>query len=304
MRDWVKSLTVVTGKGEILNLNRSLIKNATGYDLRQIFIGSEGTLGIITEAEIGFTKPPQEQFVLVLAVPDLESVMKVYQSFKDASPLTAFEMFTEKALSYVMKSTGLERPIESEAPIYLLLEIEKEDESVESEALRCFEEALEKTWVIDGVISQNSQQAKNFWRYREDITESIAYATPYKNDISVRISKVPEFMSEIDSIYQKEYPEFEVIWFGHIGDGNLHISILKPEDMDMDSFLEKCRSADEILFQTIQKFEGSISAEHGVGLTKKRYLKYSRSAEEIRMMKDLKKLFDPNSILNPGKVFD
>jgi len=304
MRDWVSSITVVTGAGDILKLNQSLIKNATGYDLRHLFIGSEGTLGVITEAEIKFTTPPKAKQVLLLGANNLEAVMHVFKTFKHSVSILAFELFTELAMKYVTKSTGITRPFASESPIYLLCEVEIDSNESENKILDCFEQCLNEGWLEDGVINQSEQQAKDFWRLREDITESLAFATPYKNDVSVRISNVPEFMQSIDQVYKSEYPEFEVVWFGHIGDGNLHISILKPENMSMDDFLIKCRSSDEKLFSKIKALGGSISAEHGVGLSKKAFLSYSRSIEEIDAMKAIKKHFDPNLVLNPGKVFD
>mgnify|MGYP001225147803 CR=1 FL=1 len=304
MRNWVSSLTVVTGKGDVLKLNQSLVKNATGYDLRHLFIGSEGTLGIITEAEIKFTSPPKPQQVLLLGAMDLDAVMNVFKTFQHNLQITAFELFTELAMKYVLKSTGLNRPFSTESPIYLLCEVELESSETEGEILTAFEKCLEEGWLSDGVINQSEQQAKDFWRLREDITESLAFATPYKNDVSVRVSDVPKFMRSIDEVYKKEYPEFEVVWFGHIGDGNLHISILKPENMSMDQFLQKCRKSDESLFSKIQEFGGSISAEHGVGLSKKAYLSFSRSAAEVEAMRAIKRHFDPKLVLNPGKIFD
>jgi FAD/FMN-containing dehydrogenase len=119
----------------------------------------------------------------------------------------------------------------------------------------------------------------------------------------VRIAKVPEFLSEMDSILKKNYPTFEVVWFGHIGDGNLHINILKPKDMATDVFLRECKKVDELMFEMIEKLQGSVSAEHGVGLTKKPYLAHTRSSAEIGLMKQIKKVFDPDGILNPGKIF-
>lgn len=303
-RDWVSSLTVVTGDGKILKLNQSLVKNATGYDFRHLFIGNEGTLGIITEAEIRFTHPHGALQSLLLAVPDLDSVMKIFSLFRKHTSLMAFEMFTDIAMNYVAKSTGLPKPLTTDAPIYLLVEIEKATDAAEEEILKCFELCMEQSLVVDGVMSQSAEQAKIFWRFREDITESLAFATPYKNDVSVKISNVPEFMQAIDAIYKKEYSEFEVVWFGHIGDGNLHISILKPKDMTMDDFIKKCRKSDLALFDTIKKFKGSISAEHGVGLSKKSFLNFTRSEEEISYMKKIKTVFDPGFILNPGKMFD
>ena len=303
-RNWVTALEVVTGTGEILNLNQGLIKNATGYDLRQLFIGSEGTLGFITKATMQLTKKPADSMVFVFALPELDSLMKVYHLFKSEMPLLAFEMFTDLALKYVQAHTHLPKPCGTDAPLYVVMEIEKLGEDVESQAMQAFESAVEKGWILDGVLAQSPAQARDFWRLREDITEATSMYQPYKNDISVRISQVPAFLLEMDALLKKEYPDFSVVWFGHIGDGNLHINILKPENLSSDEFMKRCKNVDELLFKTIKKYLGSVSAEHGVGLTKKPYLGFTRSAGEIQIMKSLKKLFDPDTILNPGKIFD
>ncbi|MGZ3691205.1 MAG: FAD-linked oxidase C-terminal domain-containing protein, partial [Pseudobdellovibrio sp.] len=135
-----------------------------------------------------------------------------------------------------------------------------------------------------------------------DITEAMSHRSPYKNDISVSVSKVPEFMQNLDEVFSKNYPTWEVVWFGHIGDGNLHISILRPDGMTKEEFVKECRKVDVILFEGIKKLQGSISAEHGVGLTKKPFLNYTRSESEIELMRGIKKVFDPDMIMNPGKV--
>lgn len=163
---------------------------------------------------------------------------------------------------------------------------------------------VEQGWVLDGVLSQSLDQVESLWRLREDISESIAPFIPYKNDISVLITHVPAFIKEIDAIVAENYPDFEICWFGHIGDGNLHLNILKPADLSKDEFFAKCQVVNKYVFDTVKKYDGSISAEHGVGMTKKPYLEYSRSAEEIEYMKALKQVFDPNGIMNPGKLFD
>ncbi len=301
-RNWVSGLKVVTGRGELLELNNGLIKNASGYDLRHLFIGSEGTLGIIVEATLQLTSPPREPSVMVLGVTELEGVMAVFDTFRSRLSLIAFEFFTELALKHVLEK-GLQRPFDSETPDYVRVEFEQLTENDMDRALEAFEYCMEQGWVEDGVASQSEGQAESLWRLREDITESIAHYLPYKNDISVRVSRVPDFLQAIDSLFAEEYPDFEVIWFGHIGDGNLHISVLKPEAMDHGRFVERCQEVTHHLFETIRKHGGSISAEHGVGLTKKPYLSYTRSAEEIAVMQALKTIFDPGGIMNPGKVF-
>jgi FAD/FMN-containing dehydrogenase len=288
-----------------LELNKSLVKNATGYDLRHLIIGAEGTLGIVTEVTLRLCPPTGPLSLFLMGVPNLTSVMKVFEEYRHRTDLIAFELFTDKALKHVLHhAPALKKPFETEAPIYLLVEVETPTEASQENALSVFETLTEKGLVVDGVLSQNEAQAKDFWRLREDISESLSRYTPYKNDISVKVSDVPQFMNDIDQVFSKEYPDLEVIWFGHIGDGNLHISILKPTNMAMPEFVKRCQSVDKLLYSTIQKFGGSISAEHGVGITKKPFLQFTRSPEEIQLMRDIKKVFDPDSIMNPGKIFD
>lgn len=303
-RDWVAGLKVVTGTGELLDLNRSLVKNATGFDLRHLFIGSEGVLGFVVEAQIRLTQAPPPLQVLVMGVSGLDAVMSVFSEFKKKCTLVAFEMFSEKALSKVIESTNLPRPFETVCDYYVLAEVEMKSDADQNSALEVFESCLEKGLVSDGAMSQSDSQAKNFWRLREDISESLARYSPYKNDISVAISKVPAFMQELDGILAKAYPTWEVVWFGHIGDGNLHINILRPDGMTKEQFVQECRGVDKMVFDAVKRQGGSISAEHGVGLTKKPFLTFTRSPAEVEMMKGIKKVFDPDGIMNPGKVFD
>ena len=305
MREWVSGLTVVTGAGEILNLNNGLVKNNTGYDFRHLFIGSEGTLGIITEVVLRVTTPPKDTSVVIVGLENHEFVSKVYQKFRNAMSLTAFEMFTEDAVQYVLKShPELSPPLGQKFPIYLLIEAETETEDKMQKLLTAFEEGVEGGFIQDGVISQSEQQAENFWKYRDYISESLSPYTPYKNDISVKISDVTTFVKETDDLLKKEYPEFQVVWFGHIGDGNLHVNILKPANLSMEEFVKGCQKVDQLLFKNLKKFGGSVSAEHGVGLSKKPFLHFTRSQSEIEIMKQIKKVFDPDLILNPGKIFD
>ncbi len=302
-RDWVMGLTVVTGKGEVLELNAGLIKNATGYDLRHLFIGSEGTLGIVTEATIKLTRQPTNLTVLLLAIPQLDKVKELLNTFQKAIDLTAFEFFSEEALKKVMPHHGLPRPVETEAPFYCLLEFDATSDDILEKALGCFESGLEQEFILDGVMSQSQQQAEELWKYREYISETISTSRPYKNDISVTPDKVSDFLGRVDNIVAEHYPEFEVIWFGHIGDGNLHLNILAPDDMDYAEFVKACEKVNPLIFEVLQELGGSISAEHGVGLLKKPYLNFTRTDAEISYMKGIKATFDPNNIMNSGKLF-
>jgi len=303
-RDWVAGLKVVTGKGDILDLNKDLEKNNTGYDLRHLFIGAEGTLGFITEATMKLTRKPDDLTVLVLGLSDLVHTMDVLQAFQNKLDLTAYEFFSHQAMGHVLAHGQVQAPFETEAPFYALLEFEAISDQVMDDAMGLFELCVENGWVLDGVISQSETQAKNLWQLRERISESIAPRIPYKNDISVVVSRVPGFLKEIDAVVAEHYPDFEIIWFGHIGDGNLHLNILKPEDMAKEDFFEKCQQVNKWVFEIVQRYEGSVSAEHGVGMTKKPYLQYTRSEAEIAYLRGIKQVFDPNGIMNPGKIFD
>lgn len=297
-RDYVAGLKVVTATGEILELNQGLIKNATGYDLRHLMIGSEGTLGIIVEATMQLVKPPVEQSVMLLALSSLDSVMRVFSLAKKELTLSAYEFFTDIALNHVCSHRGLDQPFDDSAPCYVLCEFDENEEAV----MQVFVQGMEIGDILDGVISQSRDQANQFWQYREGISESIAHYSPYKNDIAVKVSLVPEFMNKLDVLVKKHYPQFELVWFGHIGDGNLHLNIIKPDDMLIPDFQIECETVNKHVYGLIQEMGGSISAEHGVGMIKKPYLSYSRTDAELALMKGLKHVFDPNQILNPGKL--
>ena len=302
-RNWVAGLKVVTGTGELLELNKDLIKNATGYDLRQLFIGAEGTLGFVVEATMRLDRAPKNLTAMVLGTADFDSIMPVLHAFQSKLDLTAFEFFSDKALAKVLGRGDVPAPFESECPFYALLEFEASTEEVANLALETFEYCVEQGWVVDGVMSQSEQQLQNLWKLREYISETISHWTPYKNDISVTVGQVPAFLKDIDDIVSANYPDFDVLWYGHIGDGNLHLNILKPESLAKEDFFAKCAVVNKWVFEIVEKYNGSISAEHGVGMTKRDYLQYSRSPAEIAYMKAIKAVFDPNGIMNPGKIF-
>jgi len=299
-RDWVAGLKVVTGAGDVLDLNRGLVKNATGYDLRQLFIGAEGTLGFIVEADMRLAPAPAPQTVMVLGVPELAHLLDVLAAFQSEVELSAFEFFSELALSKVMAHRQAKRPFAKPVAFYALVEF---DSSAIDAATRVFEACVDSGWVADGVQSQSEAQAKALWTLREGISESLAPYLPYKNDVSVRISAVPQFLAEVDRVVAAEYPDFEVCWYGHIGDGNLHLNILKPNALDGAEFYARCHAISPRIFEIVASHGGSISAEHGVGLLKRDFLGYTRSRVEIAAMRQMKQIFDPCGIMNPGKVF-
>lgn len=302
-REWIAGLKVVTGSGELLELNRGLIKNSSGYDFRHLLIGSEGTLGIVVEATLRLTDPPPPSNVMLLALPSFEVLMQVFAAFRSRLQLEAFEFFTDRALQHVL-AHGAQAPFDTVYPYYVVTEYASGDEAQEAAALAAFEACMEPGWVLDGVISQSDAQAAQLWRLREGITEAVARYTPYKNDVSVRISAMPAFLAQTQALLGEAYPQFDVVWFGHIGDGNLHINVLKPDTTADADFIAACEQVTKLLAQVLAEHGGSISAEHGIGLVKKAYLESTRSAEEIALMRAVKRVFDPAGLLNPGKLFD
>lgn len=302
-REWIAGLKVVTGTGELLDLNRGLVKNSSGYDLRHLVIGAEGTLGLIVEASVRLADPPPASNVMLFAVPVMQALMQVYSTCRRRLALSAFEFFTDKALAHVV-AHGAQDPFEQLSPYYLIAEFDAADEAQQAVAAEVFEECFGHGWVNDGVISQSSAQAAALWRLREGITESLAHLKPYKNDISVRTSVIPDFMQAMREIFDREYPACEVVWFGHIGDGNLHISVIKEPGTSDEAFIADCERVTALLSQSLSRLGGSISAEHGIGLVKKKYLAGTRSEAEIALMRGIRKVLDPHGIMNPGKVFD
>jgi FAD/FMN-containing dehydrogenase len=302
-REWVAGLTVVTGKGEVLELNKGLMKNNTGLDFRHLFIGSEGILGFITEATLKLTAPPKDPTVLVLGLSDMSAIMSVLDRIQSTTTLLAYEFFSDLAASKVVDHAGVARPFETRTPFYALVEFEREHDMTDAHVFEAVEQCMEEGWVVDAVMSQSVAQARALWRLREDISETISKWTPYKNDISSTVSKVPQLLAAVDGLVHENYPDWEVVWYGHIGDGNLHLNILKPEHLQIEEFKARCNDVSRDIFDAIKTLGGSVSAEHGVGTLKAPYLGYSKSDSEIDAMRAIKTIFDPDGILNPGKVF-
>ncbi|UQA57541.1 FAD-binding oxidoreductase [Polyangium aurulentum] len=301
-RHWVLGLEVVLASGEVLELNGALEKNNTGIDLRQLFIGSEGTLGIITEATLKLTRLPGKLDVFLFAVPDLAGVLALFREARMAGPfvITAYEFFTDKCMARVKRHRSVRDPFTDSSAYYVLLEVERgEPEALEAWIADLFERGL----VTDGTLAQHAGEAASLWALRESISESLsATGLPHKNDVALPIKELPGFCAELESVFDSRYPGWEIALFGHIGDGNLHINVMKPDAMDKAAFLAKTHEADHAIFTLVKKYQGSISAEHGVGLLKKDYLGYTRAPAEIALMRAIKSVLDPLGLMNPGKI--
>ena len=305
-REQVLGLEVVLASGEILDMNVALRKNNSGYDLKHLFIGSEGTLGIVTKAVLRLMPKPKNLQLAVMATDQFTKIPKILQVANlNAVSITAFEFFTDVAHRIVLQHLpGARTPFKDESPFYVLLELEQTgaDPVLETLLAALFEDGL----ITDATIAVNSSQFKEFWGLRENITESIsAHGQVRKNDISLAIDKLDGFVKALEILLTQAQPKnLELVLFGHIGDGNLHINYVSPKNRDASEFHAAARGIEEKVFKLLTEFKGSISAEHGIGLTKKADLHFTRTNAEVQWMRDTKKMWDPAGILNPGKIFD
>jgi FAD/FMN-containing dehydrogenase len=302
-RNWVLGLEVVLASGRVLHLNGALEKNNTGLDLRQLFIGTEGTLGFVTEATLKLCKAPGKLDVMLFGVRDLPGVLALFRDARRGPfALSAYEYFTHDCLERVVRHRKLRAPFGDPCPCYVLVEVEApHSDALEAWVAGVFDKDLAK----DGVLAQHSGEAADLWALREGISESLsATGLPHKNDVSLPIAALDGFTAELARVFELRYPGWQIALFGHIGDGNLHINVMKPDALDKEAFLQRTHEADRDLFELVRKHGGSISAEHGIGLLKKDFLAYARTPDEIALMKAFKRALDPKGILNPGKIFD
>ena len=299
-RHWVLGLTVVLMNGTILRLNGSLEKNNTGLDLKHLFIGSEGTLGVVTEAVLKLTRLDQDKSLFFFGAKDLTQVFHLLEAARKAPfEICAFEAFSRNCFEATTKLHSIRSPFTGTHEQYVLVEVKSGD----SESW--LEDIFGRELVEEGVQAKSQEEVKTFWKTRETISESLrAHGQLHTSDISVPVSALKNFIEEWQGIFAKRFPDWELFIFGHFGDGNLHIHALKPAAMPQEEFLRQNLRVEEDLFEVVGKYQGSISAEHGIGLLKKEHLHLSKSAEELAIMRALKKILDPQGLLNPGKVFD
>ncbi|MCM0604641.1 MAG: FAD-binding oxidoreductase [Xanthomonadaceae bacterium] len=306
-RNWVLGLQVVTMNGDIIEFNGDLEKNNSGTDLRQLFIGTEGTLGIITEATLKLARLPGELDVFFFGLKSIPDVLKLFtEARRGPFTLNAFETFTDNCLKAVLNHRKMYSPLTSDSPCYVLMEVERATTSAsKNEVENWLASLFDRELVCDGVLAQTPREATDIWTLREGIAESLAAINMnHKHDVSVPIAKLEPFIAELSQSLKQTYKQFNAFVFGHIGDGNLHFNVVKPNDMSKEDFLKNMSFIDQDLFKLIQKYSGSVSAEHGIGLLKKKALHYTRTSVEMVYLKSIKKVFDPENLLNPGKIFD
>ncbi|WP_090046014.1 FAD-binding oxidoreductase [Limnohabitans sp. 2KL-27] len=308
-RELCLGLEVVTAQGEVWHGLSGLRKDNTGYDLRNLMIGSEGTLGIITAATMKLYPQPAAQLTAWAAVPSMEAAVKLLGlAHQRLGPgLTGFEVMGQFALSLVDKHyPQLRVPLWKGTPWCVLLE--NSDSESESHARGQFEAlleaALEQGCVTDAVVAENLMQAKGLWHIRESIT--MAQATEglnIKHDISIPVSRIPAFVAETDALLAQKVPGVRMVDFGHLGDGNLHYNVQAPEGADGPAFLREFEDqVNTWVFDQVKRFGGSISAEHGVGEQKVHKLPHYKDPTALAMMRAVKQALDPQNLLNPGRV--
>ncbi|WP_068318338.1 FAD-binding oxidoreductase [Polycladidibacter hongkongensis] len=307
-RDLVLGLEVVMANGEIWHGMRALRKDNTGYDLKQLFIGSEGTLGIITGACLKLLPRPCAQNVALCGVDSPEQALSLFAiAKKHAGPmLTAFEIMPRLGMRFSVKhQDGLSRPLAQEHNWYVVLELSAGSPSVDLEALTeaMFGEAFEAEALEDAVLAQNGKQAADIWRLRHGMSEVQKFeGGSIKHDISVSVNKVPAFLREALAAVEALVPGCRPVPFGHMGDGNLHFNITQPEGADKQAFLARWDEVNEVVHAIVARYDGSISAEHGIGVLKRDLMAAVKSPVELEMMRAVKRALDPDNLFNPDRI--
>ena len=308
-RDLCLGLEVVTAQGEIWNGMKGLRKDNTGYDLRDLFIGSEGTLGIITAAVMKLYPLPISQWTTLVATENIASTIALLTLFQKraTSLLTGFEMMTQESLALNEKHfPQLANPLKGNPPFTILIELSdhESEEHVRKLLETILEEAFTTNLISDAVIANNLSQANTFWHMREHITLAQAEeGANLKHDITIPLSSLENFILETDALIRQKFPGVRIINFGHLGDGNLHYNIAAPIGIDPKEFnhLHE-KPIQELVYAQVERCQGSISAEHGVGQLKLADLRAHKGEVAHQLMKSLKRALDPQNTLNPHKV--
>jgi len=302
-RHHVLGIEVVTPSGDILNLNTKLYKNNAGYDLKQLFIGAEGTLGIITKATLKLAPKPKHLVLGYFGVQEFSHILEILKIIKSKSlDITAFEFLPhdvlESTLAYIPK---LKNPLATKHPFYILVEIDASDDGTEFRSV--VENLFEQNLIADGTFAENDSQFKALWTIRESAPDGIrAQGFMHRNDISVPISALSEFLPKLLRMFETDYRGLTVYYFGHISDGNLHVDILNKGKYSQHEFEAMIPTLDRKMFELVASFNGSISAEHGIGLLKRDLLHIQRTPLELELMRKIKAIFDPKQLMNPGKI--
>ena len=303
MRNLVLGLEVVLADGTIISSMNKMMKNNAGYDLKQLFIGSEGTLGIITRAVLKMEDLPKTRCTAFIALESFEKAVQLLQYAKKHlnNGLTSFELLWQDYYTLMTSSPSpYSPPLSQTFPFYVLMETHGQDAEKDKILFEEFlEKSLEDGFIADAAIAQSQQELDWFWGIRENVELVFSVHSPvFLFDVSLAISDMDAYIKKIRTELQNIWPDLHFYSFGHMGDGNLHLFVSCGDDEASTKHL-----VEEIIYKPLQLIDGSITGEHGIGLEKKSWLHLSRTAEEIQLMKTIKKAFDPKGILNRGKLF-
>ncbi|MBI1182046.1 MAG: FAD-binding protein [Alphaproteobacteria bacterium] len=307
-RDLVLGLEVVLADGRVWDGLRSLRKDNTGYDLKQLFVGSEGTLGVITAAVLKLFPALKQQETALTAVPDPAAAVRLLTLAKEASGdrVTSFELMPRRGMEFVVRHMeGCRDPLAEPSPWYVLIDLGTAATGDDlAEAMQALlETALERGLITDAALAQSVAQRRDLWRLRESLSESQKYeGGSIKHDVSVPIARIPEFIRRANAVVEHRLPGIRPVPFGHMGDGNIHYNLDQPREMDRQALLDRWDEISLLVHDIVIGLGGSVSAEHGVGQLKVDEIARYKSGVEMELMSRLKRCLDPKGTLNPGKV--
>ena len=307
-RDLVLGLEVVLADGEVWNGLRTLRKDNTGYDLKQLFLGSEGTLGIITAAALKLFPRPAERVTAIAAIAGPRAATELLGHLRDAhgDAVTTYEYMERTCIDFVLRQIpGTREPLATRYDHYLLVELSatRADDGLRIRFEETLAAAFDRGWVLDAALAASGAQAADFWRIRESIPEATKTAgAGLKHDVAVALTDVPSFLEAAIPAVRRLVPTAHVVAFGHLGDGNLHFNLNQPDDLSPEGFLAHRDAVSAVVHDLVVGMNGSFSAEHGIGRMKREALARYKSPVEVALMRRLKRALDPDGVLNPGKV--
>jgi D-lactate dehydrogenase (cytochrome) len=304
MRDLVLGIEAVLPDGSVWNGLRRLRKDNTGYDLKNLFIGAEGTLGVVTAAVLKLFPRPAETATALVGIASVRDAVALFGRAREttADSLTAFELISRYAVVAGVAHVGIPDPLQSRHPWYVLMDIGAETVGTGQAMLGALlGTALEDRLIADGVVASSTSQAKALWRIRESTWAGQAgEGASIKHDVSVPVSAVADFIAQATSAAEAVVPGSRIFAFGHVGDGNIHFNLAQPKSMDGAAFLKRSYEVHDVVHAIVARYGGSISAEHGIGRLKRAELARFKNPLELRMMRAVKASLDPQGLMNPG----
>lgn len=301
-RDMVLAVEAVLADGTILPMQGKALKNNTGYDLKHLFIGGEGTLGVVTRATLRLRPLPVSNNCAWVALPSFDALTKFlgHMEAACAGTLSSFEVMWKDYFEFITGDLTPHRPpLAHGQPFYGLVETMGADQAKDQERFEeILGEALEGGLIVDAVIAKSEAERTAMWEIRDDVFQMVHIAPLWAFDISLSIGDMQTYTDDLKAKLNERWPDHHLMIFGHLGDGNLHVIVSVGDDAD-----EVHHAVEQLVYSGVRDLNGSVSAEHGIGHEKRAYLNWTRSDDEIALMKGIKQIFDPNGILNPGKVF-